>query len=283
MTDDARVGICCPGGGAAGAAQAGMLCAFRPLFETGRVHTVSGASVGSLNACMAVQGDFSELWQLWSGIRRQDVYSKWALMKAFSGGVYSTKPLQRLIDKYVDPERVEGARTRLYVQACDRDTGAPVVWHTGNGYGDLRTMLLASASIPVLFPQVEARGCWLVDGGVVDNSPMEWLIREQCNEIWVLHCHTDSRPKRKEGQRTRLSMLAHTVRLLYRANQKHDLRIIKMHNALLKTSIGKREITVREVFPTFDVGTLDFDARVATRALEDGYIAAVEALRGVEC
>ena len=78
-------------------------------------------------------------------------------------------------------------------------------------------------------------------------------------------------------------MLAHTVRLLYRANQKHDLRIIKMHNALLKTSIGKREITVREVFPTFDVGTLDFDARVATRALEDGYIAAVEALRGVEC
>ena len=56
-----------------------------------------------------------------------------------------------------------------------------------------------------------------------------------------------------------------------------------MHNALLKTSIGKREITVREVFPTFDVGTLDFDAHIATRALEDGYIAAVEALRGVEC
>ena len=260
-----------------------MLCALNELFQVGKIHTVSGASVGSLNACMAVQGDFSELWQLWRGIRRQDVYSRWQLARIFSGGVYSTKPLQRLIDKYVDPERVEGAHTKLYVQACDRDTGAPVVWHTGNGYGDLRTMLLASASIPVLFPQVEARGCWLVDGGVVDNSPMEWLIREQCNEIWVLHCHTDSRPKRKEGQRTRLSMLAHTVRLLYRANQKHDLRIIKMHNALLKTSIGKREITVREVFPTFDVGTLDFDARVATRALEDGYIAAAEALRGVEC
>ena len=95
MTDDARVGICCPGAGAAGAAQAGMLCALNELFQAGKIHTVSGASVGSLNACMAVQGDFSELWQLWSDIRRQDVYSRWQLARIFSGGVYSTKPLQR--------------------------------------------------------------------------------------------------------------------------------------------------------------------------------------------
>ena len=81
MTDETRIGVCCPGGGAAGAAQAGMLCALNELFQVGKIHTVSGASVGSLNACMAVQGDFRELWQLWRGIRRQDVYSRFPPMK----------------------------------------------------------------------------------------------------------------------------------------------------------------------------------------------------------
>jgi NTE family protein len=57
--------------------------------------------------------------------------------------------------------------------ACDIQTGARVVLDTG----PLAPAVRASAAIPGLFSPVEINGRLLVDGGIVDNLPVEQVRR----------------------------------------------------------------------------------------------------------
>jgi hypothetical protein len=89
----------------------------------------------------------------------------------FGSSVYSGAPLRRLIERYADDGMIaavaaEAAKGRLLLVATtDFATGEPVVWDLGsvalNGGANakqlFRTILLASASVPGMFPPVRIR------------------------------------------------------------------------------------------------------------------------------
>src|SRR5947207_5001138 len=102
--------------------------------------------------------------------------------------MYSGTPLKKLVDRYADDRMIEAVATQaargrlLLVATTDFATGEPVVWDLGSIalYGGhdarklFRSVLLASASVPGLFPpviiRVRTESGWReethVDGGV---------------------------------------------------------------------------------------------------------------------
>jgi len=277
MRERLRLGICLPGGGAAGAIQAGMLRALAPLFHRGDVVALSCASVGALNGVMAAQGRFRDLWHMWWELERSDVFSWWRLAALGSSSFLGVRPLERLIDAHVNEAAVNSSGIKLWIQACDRETGEPGAWKTGDPH--LRDWLLASTALPALFPQVEINGRWWVDGGVVDNSPLDWLI-EDCDEILVLHCHPETVARGPAGQRSRWAMAAHLVRLLYEANQHHDVRAIERRNREIEAGRATGKILrIREVRPEgANIDTLEFREKALRKGLVAGYVAGLKVL-----
>ena len=149
---------------------------------------VTGVSTGALMATFAFLGeerDDAVLRQVYTQTRDGDVMDG-PFTPGPPNSVFDTGPLRRLIARYVTRdviERVAAAHRegrRLYVATVELDTGAVVVWPlsriaseavapggTGEtGVERFRTILLAAAAIPVLFPPVEIDGGLHVDAGL---------------------------------------------------------------------------------------------------------------------
>ncbi|MBP6543458.1 MAG: patatin-like phospholipase family protein [Rubrivivax sp.] len=84
------------------------------------------------------------------------------------GGPLSLDPLRRLLRKTLPVLVFEDLKTPLVVTTTDLLTGTPVYWH---GAGDLLEPVVASMSLPGVFPPVTIDGRQLVDGAVASNVP----------------------------------------------------------------------------------------------------------------
>ncbi len=179
------------GGGANGAYSAGLLNGWskegsRPVFKI-----VTGVSTGALIAPMVFLGSEydGKLKEFYTTISSKDIFKKKGILGIIGGtSLASTKPLAHLIAKGVDESFLQAVADahsqgrRLYIGTTNLDSQRLVVWDMGAiaSSGDkgalelFRKIMLASASIPVIFPpvyiDVEAGGKRYremhVDGGV---------------------------------------------------------------------------------------------------------------------
>ncbi len=158
------------GGGAGGAFGAGALVGWsrsgqRPVFNL-----VTGVSVGALIAPLAFLGpDWDPvLTKALAGESSEHLLQRHLIGAFFSTSVYRGQPLVDLVDQFVTDELVaavarEYANGRmLFIETTDLDKGEPVIWNMGEiaAHGGkearllFRNVLVASASIPVVFPPV---------------------------------------------------------------------------------------------------------------------------------
>ena len=183
------------GGGANGAFGAGFLNGWsgtgtRPVFKI-----VTGVSTGALMAPFAFIGtDYDEaLREFYTTTSSRDIFklaSTFGLLWQLLAGeaLADTRPLQAMLERHVDEallQRVAEAHQRgrrLYIGTANLDAPRFVVWNMGliaqaaspDKVRLFRKVMLASASIPVVFPpvyfDVEANGNLYdemhVDGGV---------------------------------------------------------------------------------------------------------------------
>jgi predicted acylesterase/phospholipase RssA len=161
------------GGGADGAFGAGALVgltrsALRPQFSV-----VTGVSTGALIAPYAFLGpDWDDqLVEVYTSGRAEHLLHSRGLGALFGSSVYSGTPLRQLVDRYATDALIqavarEAATGRLLLVATtDVSTGEPVIWDLGsiamNGGAGARALfrdvLVASASVPGLFPPVIIR------------------------------------------------------------------------------------------------------------------------------
>ena len=178
------------GGASLGAIQVGML---RALLERGvRPDLIVGTSVGAINgAFVASHGPaletVDELAELWRGMRRGRVFPLEPVtgLLGFLGARRNLVPgtaLRRLIARNVPQDRLEELPIPLHVVACDVLSGAEVLLSRG----PLADAVLASAAIPGVLPAVDWEGRLLIDGGVVDNTPLSHAVALGASEIYVL-------------------------------------------------------------------------------------------------
>jgi patatin-like phospholipase len=175
------------GGGATGAFGAGALAGLtrggtRPEFSV-----VTGVSAGALVAPFAFLGPAwdAEMTAIYTDGVTRGLLHRRLLGAVFGSSVYSGVPLRRLIDRYADDGMLaavaaEAAKGRLLLVATtDFATGEPVVWDLGSvalhGGSDakrlFRTILLASASVPGMFPPVHIS--FPAEGGVREETHID--------------------------------------------------------------------------------------------------------------
>jgi NTE family protein len=179
------------GGGTRGAIQIGML---QVLAEHGFVpDRVYGASVGAINgaafAADPTREGVERMAQVWLGIRREDVYPQgrlhgpWLYVQQ-RDAVYANTGLRRIITEGFPHERLEESALPLEVVATALADGGER-WFT---HGPAVEAILASSAMPAIFPPVEIDGERYIDGGVVDNVPIQRAIDAGATRIVVLLC-----------------------------------------------------------------------------------------------
>ena len=221
------------GGASLGAAQAGMLAA---LSEAGvRPDLVVGTSVGALNGAWVAGGaDPDGLGAVWRSLRRNTVFPARPLggVLGFTGRRHHLVPdsgLRRLLREHVTFDRLENARIPFHVVATDVLTG----WDTLLSHGDAIDAILASTAIPGVLPPVRIAGRDLMDGGVVNNTPISHALNLGADVIWVLatgySCALTERPRGALGMALHAVTLGINQRLaadIERYKEHADLRIV---------------------------------------------------------
>src|SRR4051794_5879559 len=178
------------GGASLGAVQVGML---RALADEGiRPDLLVGTSVGAVNGAFLAGRDFTrssvdELADVWLGLRRGQVFPLEPVsgLLGFLGARKNLVPdraLRRLIGPPPAGDRLEQLPTPLHVIACDVLTGTEVRLSEG----PLVDAVLASAAIPGVLPPVDWNGRLLIDGGVMNNTPITHALEIGADEIYVL-------------------------------------------------------------------------------------------------
>jgi NTE family protein len=88
---------------------------------------------------------------------------------------YDISPLKSLLEKLVDFDRINAKRERFSVGAVNVRTGNFIYFdNTTHKIGPQHVM--ASGALPPGFPAVEVDGEFYWDGGVVSNTPLQWVL-----------------------------------------------------------------------------------------------------------
>ena len=182
------------GGGARGAAQVGVLQA---LFEAGVEPPagIVGVSVGALNgasigAYPSLAGTMM-LREVWLSRQAAAVFQAHPLGVIVSGlrrdhlSLMPQQNVRRLIERaesLTGMTTFEQLRVPLAVVATDMNAGKPAIFRSG----DLTPALLASTAIPGLFPSVRINEREHLDGGVVDNTPLNTAVDDGAKEVLAI-------------------------------------------------------------------------------------------------
>ena len=159
------------GGGDDGAFGAGLLVGWSARGDRPQFDVVTGVSTGALSAPFAFLGRDHDatLRRVYSESDAGDIFQSRSVITVLSqDGVVDSAPLRRMIDGYVDAAMVEQlaaayrAGRLLLILTTNLDQGRPVIWNLGaiaeSGHPNARELivdiLLASASIPAVFPPV---------------------------------------------------------------------------------------------------------------------------------
>jgi len=149
-------------------------------------------SVGALNAAAIAAfpslAGAQMLRQVWLSKLAREVFHAHPvgiLLSRLRGARLSALPstnVTRLIERQLaltGIDSFEGLRVPLKVVATDVGRGTPHVFESG----PLEPALRASTAIPGVFPAVELASAGLLDGGIVDNTPISIAVESGAREV----------------------------------------------------------------------------------------------------
>ena len=176
------------GGASLGSQEIGML---KALIEYGiTADFVVGTSVGALNATFYAYNPSlngaQKLEEIWKSITSDDIFPFSAfksVKRIVKGSNYLIDPsgLEKLLLKVIPCKNLDNTKIPVHVVASDILTGEEVVFSSG----EVVQKLLASAAIPMIYPPVEIGNHILVDGGVLNNTPISTAIRFGATKVIV--------------------------------------------------------------------------------------------------
>ena len=212
---DREYGIVLEGGGAKGAYQVG---AWRALREAGvKIRGAAGTSVGALNGALICMDDFQKAEHIWENIsysrgmdvddQLMDQLKKFSIRNLSSltslnvgelisgakrllkDGGFDIAPLKGLIDDVVDEEKIRSSDRELYVVTYSLSDRQPLIANVKEApEGTISDMLMASAYL-IGFRQEKLGGKYYMDGGGINNVPVDVLIDKGYKDIIVLRIY----------------------------------------------------------------------------------------------
>jgi len=198
-TDKRERALVLSGGGGRGAYHVGVL---RFLEEQGWTpDIIVGTSIGAVNGAALASGhDATSLWELWRKLSNSQVHRlRWDMLWSWRRpSVLNTAPLRKTLlhDGWLYLDRINAPQPpkHLRITAVEVTTGRLRIF--GNspdvqpGPTEQCTItvdhILASCSIPVVYPPTELGGVLYWDGGTVANTPLRPAIDAGARDIVVV-------------------------------------------------------------------------------------------------
>ncbi|WP_353721758.1 patatin-like phospholipase family protein [Dyadobacter sp. 676] len=229
------------GGGARGIAHVGVAQA---LWERGvRPDVISATSSGAFVGALLAYG--YEPADILNMIRDTSFYP-YLRFGIGTSGLLHLRKMEDVFCKFIPENTFEALKTPLIVTATDIISGEEVRFRTG----ELALPVLASCCIPGLFSPMRHEGHDLVDGGVLNNLPVEPVLGE-ADYIIGSHCNPFNLDK----------PLKRTTEVIYRS------LILAMH-IKTKARIAKCDLLIEP--PALSRYSI-FDFRKADQLFEAGY------------
>jgi len=208
------------GGGALGSYQAGVYEALSDVDQC--PDWLAGISIGAINAAIIAGNapgervaKLREFWRLVSDGPQTDTFLQNSQTRAFVNeanaasvsvwgapgfftpripppvfyppgapealSIYDTAPLKATLERLVDFDRINAREVRLSVGAVNISTGNFAYFDNLNEI--IRPEhIMASGALPPGFPPIEIEGEYYWDGGLVSNTPLEYVLDEDTED-----------------------------------------------------------------------------------------------------
>ena len=168
-----KTGVVLLGGGARGITHLGIL---KAMEEFGiKPSVISGTSAGAIAAAFYAKG-FS-VHEIMDIIKKGHFFA-FSNILIEKQGFFSMKGFEEIYAKYFPDNSFSGLQIPIFAAATDILKGEAVYFSSG----DLSKSLMASSCIPVVFQPIHYNNTFYVDGGVMDNFPIEPLLN-RCETI----------------------------------------------------------------------------------------------------
>lgn len=203
-----QIGLALGGGGARGSYQIGVLKALDEAHILEQIKHISGTSIGAINTLMVMAKlSYERMIDLWHRITNEEIYgSGFDRFKLDHQGLFSLQDLYDKLSKEISLSEIRESKIQGYATAAKIQKKNLVeqilihrmekeVFHLNN-FKDPHKAVLASSSIPLLFGSTEIDDASYVDGGTVDNCPIEPLIEAGCNVIIAVPIDGGFHPKK---------------------------------------------------------------------------------------
>ncbi len=170
-----KTGLVLSGGGTRGFAHLGVIDA---LLEKGiKPDVISGTSAGAIAGAFIAAGKTpKEIIDL----LKKGSFFKYTKIQLPKDGLLKLDGLKELLKREITVKNIEDLEIPLFVTISNLNTGEIEYRNKGK----LEELILASSSIPILFAPVNILENRYVDGGLLDNIPIE-PIRNDCEQIIV--------------------------------------------------------------------------------------------------
>jgi NTE family protein len=189
MNSNKKIGIALSGGGVRGIAHLGVL---KALNENGIFpNRVSGTSAGAIAGAMYCHGYSPE--EIIDIIIKTN-YFKFMRPAISWTGILKMDIVEHLYQKYIPENDFSSLKIPLTIAATDIKRAKVVFFSEG----PLIKTIMASSCIPGMFDPIAIEGNYYVDGGVLNNLPVEPLdgicdviIGVNCNHLPIEHSITN--------------------------------------------------------------------------------------------
>lgn len=139
----------------------------------------------------------------------------------------------QLVDEDLGERNIEQLSIPLAIVATDIGTGERVVFREGS----LTQAMRASMSVPGLMSPVEYQGRKLVDGGLVDNVPVD-VARDLCKADRVIVVNVGSPLRSPENVGSLLSVTAQMIGILTKQNVERSLSTLTGRDIYIAPELG---------------------------------------------
>jgi NTE family protein len=259
-----RTAFVLSGGASLGALHVGML---RALYEVDVTPDLLVAtSAGALNAAFVASrpqtvATARELGRIWRGLQRDDVFpvSPWMAIAGLLGKRDHLVPggaFRRLVERHLQFDDLADAPIPLHLVAFDLEHAREVLLSQGPAL----EAIVGSAAIPGVLEPVRFGERRLIDGGVVNNTPISQAVHLGAERIYVL---STQQPSPTPGRVTRGALSAALGGI--------DLLLSSRLEADIARYAGEVELIVLRAPNPLEVQPTDFEQ--ASRLIRDALAA----------
>ena len=187
MWNGKKVSIVLGGGGLKGLAHVGVLKTLEDLKID--VDEYIGTSIGSLVAALAAGGlKADDIREITSKIKKEDIMDpNWfgvIMRRRAALSLLRGKALQDFVRKILPIDNFDGLQKPLYMLSTNLSRGEEVIWGMpGFREVPIHEAVVASCSLPGIFPPKKILGYQFVDGSVIDTLPIKIAIYNKAEII----------------------------------------------------------------------------------------------------